>query len=187
MTMSYTIQELAGKSRIRVPVLDDKNDEEGKSVKSPEWMVKIDDFVSSNVDGFSDHTELFGWYAQSSRECSGNVSNMIPTSATLKHSDVILVIPNGGHSIKLEMRMNTGTPLSAVTIVRLGHIKVAKVKLQTLEFNQCSINSFQQELDRLVVHLTVSTKTNTVYVFGPDGAPQGQMVSRVDYSKNIAE
>jgi hypothetical protein len=184
---SYTIEEIAGASKIRVPIIKDNDEQDESGVKSPEWMVKIDDFLTSNIDGFNDHTELYGWYAQSSRHSTGKSGSSIPLSATLKHSDLIVVIPNGAFAVQLEMRMNTGTPLSSVCITRLGNIKVSKVKLQTIEFAKCTIKSFQQELDRLVLHLTVTTKTNTVFVFGDDGSPKGQNVSRVDYSKNIAE
>ena len=36
-------------------------------VKSPEWMIQIDDVLSSFVVGFEDHAELYGWYGKSSR------------------------------------------------------------------------------------------------------------------------
>jgi hypothetical protein len=185
MALNYTIQEISGNSNLRLPIIGSPTDE--STVKSPEWMVKIDELLTSHVLGFNNYTELLGWHAQSSRESNCNISSALPMSATLKHSDVILVLPNGPHAVPLETKMNTGSPLDTVTIARLGHVKVAKVKLQTIEFTKCSIKAFQQELDRLVIHLAVSTKTNTLFVFDAAGGPQGQMVSRVDYSQNTAE
>lgn len=185
--MAYTIQKPSGSSHIRIPVVDTPTTTEEDGVSSPEWMVRIDDFVESRVTGYEDHTDLFGWFAKSSRECNGHISSSIPSSATLKHSDVVLMIPNGGHAVQLEMRMNTGTPLELVTVARLGNVRTNKVKLQTIDFAKCTIKSFQQELDRLILHVSVTSKTNTVHVYDEEGSPKGQMVSRVDYSKNTAE
>jgi hypothetical protein len=82
--------------------------------------------------------------------------------------------------------MNTGTPINALTIVRLGNIKATKVKIQQIDYTNCFIQSFQQQLDRIILRLTVTTKTNTIFVYDTLGTNQGQVVSTVDYSKNTA-
>jgi hypothetical protein len=186
MAQNYTITEIPGRSRIKIATTDVESSDD-RSVKSPEWMIKIEDLVSSEVDGFDDHCQLFGWYGESSRLTTGDISNTLNSSATLKHSDLVLLIPNGGHGAQLETKMNLGTPLTEVKIVRLGNIKAAKVKMQEIEFSTCRIQSIQQQLDRLLVFLSVGTKTNTVYVFGPDGSQKGQMVSKVNYIKNTID
>ena len=80
-----------------------------------------------------------------------------------------------------------GYSFTHLQIVRLGNIKSTKVKLQVVDFTLCRIQSFQQQLDRLIVSLSISSKTNTVYVYDINGTNKGQMVSRVDYAKNTAE
>jgi hypothetical protein len=186
MPQNYTIAEIPGMSRIKIATTDTTSPDE-RGVRSPEWMVKIDDLLGSNVDDFKDYAELFGWYGESSRLTTGDIGNQLFTSATLKHSDLVLLIPNGGHAAQLESKMNLGVPLSIVQIVRLGHIKATKVKLQMIDYGLCRVQSFQQQLDRLVLFLGISSKTNTVYVYDNDGNNKGQMVSRADYSKNTAE
>jgi len=92
MAQNYRIIDLPGKSKYRIATTDiDTPDDENPGVKSPEWMVKIDDLTKSNVEGFDDHTELFGWYGESSRFTTGDISNNLFTSATLKHSDLIIL------------------------------------------------------------------------------------------------
>jgi hypothetical protein len=61
------------------------------------------------------------------------------------------------------------------------------VTLQTLVYTTCRIQRFNQQLDQLVVQMSILAKSNTVYVYGPDGQSQGQMVSSVDYSQNIVQ
>jgi len=188
MPQNYTIIELPGKSKFRLATTDTNNPLENPGgVKSPEWMIQMDDVLASDVDSYNDYAELFGWHAESSRFTTGDISNSLFTSATLKHSDLIVMIPNAGYSAVLETRMNTGTPVELLTIVRLGNIKALKVKLQTIVYNICRIQSFQQQLDRLILQMGVTSKVNTIFVYDQDGQNQGQVVSSVDYSKNTAQ
>lgn len=188
MPQNYQIIEIPGSHKLKMATVDTStSSDENRGVRSPEWMVKIDLILQSNVTGYNDYSELFGWYGESSRLTTGDISGQLFTSSTLKHSDVVLLIPNGGHGAQLETKMNIGMPLENVNIVRLGNIQNMKVKLQTIEFGNCRIQAFQQQLDRLYIFISPTTKTNTVFVYGNDGAMKGQMVSRVDYSKNIAE
>jgi len=186
MPQNYTITEIPGKTKLRVATTDTTTPEDG-GVKSPEWMIKIDDMLQSEVENFNDYCELFGWYGESSRLTTGDISNQLFTSATLKHSDLVIIIPNGGYGAQLETKMNLGIPLNVVQVVRLGNVKSTKVKLQVIDYTLCRIQSFQQQLDRLVVCLSITGKTNTVFVYDVNGSNKGQMVSSVDYAKNTAE
>lgn len=187
MAQNYTITELAGlKGNLKIATTDTTTPDE-RGVKSPEWMLKIDDLLSSSVKDYTDHCELFGWYGESSRLTTSDVSGSLFTSATLKHTDLVLIVPNGAHGAQLESKMNLGIPLKTVQIVRLGNIKQVKVKLQLIEFGTCRVQSFQQQLDRIVLFLSISSKTNTVFVYDQDGSNKGQMVSKADYAQNTAE
>ncbi|MDR0631110.1 MAG: hypothetical protein LBF66_00870 [Holosporales bacterium] len=186
MPQSYVITDLPGKKPVKmattdVAPLDDI------TVRSPEWMIKIDDLLSSNLSGFEDYSEIFGWNEESSRFTPGNLSNQLLGSATLKHSGLTVLISNGGHSAQIELKMNRGIPLDLIEIVRLGNIQDSKVKLQILEYHTCWIQSFQQQLDRVIVTVSISIKKNTVYVFDNSGANTGQMVSEVNYIQGMVE
>jgi hypothetical protein len=175
-----TITDLPGKKNIKMATTDQTVPED-ITVRSPEWMIKIDALLSSNLEGFEDYAELFGWNEESSRFTPGNLSNQLLSSATLKHSGLTILISNGGHSANIELKMNRGIPLDLIEIVRLGNIKDVKVKLQVLEYSACWIQTFQQELDRIIVSCSISKKKNTIYVYDNSGASKGQIVSEVDY------
>ncbi len=181
MPQSFVITDLPGKKAIKMATTDVNEQNDDITVRSPEWIIKIDKLLSSNLTGFEDYSELFGWNEESSRFTPGNLSNQLMSSATLKHSGLMILIPNGGHSAHIELKMNRGVPLEVINIVRLGNIQDAKVKLQLLEYHQCWIQSFQQQLDRIIVTLSVSSKKNTIYVYDNNGTNKGQIVSEVDY------
>lgn len=186
MSQRYKMTELAGTQRMLVPTVE-ADDGAVNSIKSPEWMVQIGNLTQSTIVGYLTYAPLFGWYGESSRITAGDVGGPLQTSAQLKHSDLVLILGNGGYATSLESAMNKGSPLSLVTIVRLGNIQGATVPLQTTAYGNCMIQSFQQQLDRLVLHLSVTTKTNTVLVYNNLGVCAGQMVSSVDYSQNVSQ
>ncbi len=185
----FSIVQIPGKSNLHIPVIDKtppKDDGANTGVTSPEWMVQMDTFLTSSVEGYESYCELFGWYGESSRYTSGSLASSLYTSATLRHTDLVIIIPNGGYSTMIEGLMNTGNFIKKLVIVRLGNVKTAKVILQKLTYTNCRIQKFNQQLDQLVVELSIMTKNNTVYVYGQDGQSQGQMVTQADYSKNTA-
>jgi hypothetical protein len=190
----FSLIQLPGRSNIRIPIVGGDNSSTSReepsnpsSVQSPEWMIKMDSFLSSNVNGFTDFCELYGWYGESSRYTSGDVANSLFTSATLRHTDLVVIIPNGGYATTIESLMNTGTMIQQMTIARLGTVEQQTVTMQTLVYTTCRIQKFNQQLDQVVVELSILTKENTIFVYGQDGTSQGQMVSQVDYSQNIAQ
>jgi hypothetical protein len=186
MPINFEIVNIPGRNNFKIATTSSGKDGDGNAVKSPEWMVKIDTLLQSSVAGFTDHIELFGWYGESSRFTSPDVSGPLYTSATLRHTDLILIIPYGGYSAQLESNMNLGVGINTLSIVRLGNIGQAKVIMQRIDFKTCKIQSCQQQLDRMILHVMIGSKTNTVFVYGQDGLSQGQMVSQVDYISNTA-
>jgi hypothetical protein len=186
MPQSYTITDIPGKKQIKMATTD-VTEHDDITVRSPEWMVKIDNLLSSNLDGYRDFCEIFGWNEESSRFTPGNLSNQLLGSATLKHSGLMILIPNGGHSAQIELKMNRGIPLDLIEIVRLGNIQDSKVKLQVLDYTTCWIQSFQQQLDRVIVTVSVSIKKNTIFVYDNSGTNTGQMVSEVNYIQGNVE
>lgn len=186
MSANYQVVLLPGEGNLRVATTDVKDSNEG-GVKSPEWMVSIDGHLKSTIEGFETCAELFAWHGESSRFTTGDVSGQLFTSATLKHSDLVLQISNGGHGPELEQKMNKGILLEKITIVRLGNVQQVKVKLQEILYETSRLQKFQQELDRIWLFFTITKRTNTVFVYDNLGTSQGQMVSMVDYSKNNVE
>lgn len=182
----FKLIELPGRSKYRIPVTSsyDASEDEGRISKTPDWIVRLDNITNSSIADYTDFTELFGWYGESSRFTASDISSDFVTSATLKHSELILLIPNGGFAAPIESRMYEGIPIDELVIVRLGNIRQTRVETQALVYRCCYIQRFQQQLDRVFLQVTVKTKENTLYVFDVDGMPRGQVVSRVDFSSN---
>lgn len=188
MAFNYSFSRPGGNSNWLIPTTDVQSpgSTNDVGVKSPEWMVQIDDVLSSFVAGFETYAELFGWQGKSSRYTTPDISNLLFTSATVRHSDVAIIIPNGSYATSLELKMNSGNLLQEILIVRLGNIENLKIPQQEISFKGCRIQSFEQQLDRLIIVFNVTSKQNTVYAFGQDGAAAGQTVSQVNYSQNTA-
>lgn len=184
MAVRYQVVGLMGQERqVQVPMVDDPSTDL-KAVKSPEWMVKLDDIVFSSIVDYESYCELYGWYAEAGRFTSGDVSNQLFTSATLCHSDLIIIIPGGGYAAQLQTSMNMGRMIVQMTIVHLGNVEQEKVKLQEIVHDQCRIQNYQQQLDRIVLQIQVTAKTDTHFVYDRAGQIKGQMVTSVNYAQH---
>lgn len=166
---------------IQVPIVNPAIDHSGR-VATPEWMIAIDDLLSSTVEGFDKACELLGWYAEAGRITTGNTANQLFTTATVQHSNVVIVIPNGIFGPTIEVKMNTGANLALIKISRIANITDQRVPLQEIEYTNCKIETIQQQLDRLVVTFRPETRQNTVYKYKQDGSKEGQAVSKYDYT-----
>jgi hypothetical protein len=188
MAFNYTFTKAGAHGELSIPTVDVKPPvtDGNVGVKSTEWMVQIDDILSSFVEQCESYAELFGWFCKSHRYTTGDISNLLFTSSALNHSDVAIIIPNGAYAPTLEVKMNTGAMLKKINIVRIGNIGDLKIMFQQVTFEQCRIQSYEQQLDRLILTFNVTTRTNTVFAFGQDGKALGQTVSKVDYSKSSA-
>jgi hypothetical protein len=187
MSNNFQLVELPGKGDFRVATTDNPNKEHAFGIKSPEWMVKIDDLTISDIDGYPDYVELFGWQGEASCLTNPVSSGNSFGSSTLRHTDLVFIIPFGGHSAKLETKMNRCENIESIKIIHVGNVIETKVLLQEIEFNTCRIQRCQQQLDRMIIHAMISIRTNTVHVYDPTGLCTGKMVSKTDYVKNKAE
>ncbi len=155
----------------------------GVSISSPEWIVKMDDLITSTLTGFEEFTEILGFRAESGRFSSGN--NPALSAASLRHTELIIVMSNGTYAPKLETRMNSGKPITLIEIVHLGN---AGRRLQTIKYGGCRLQSFQQDVkDSLILSFQVSKRTNTIHNYDAEGTATGQDETTVDYTQNKVE
>ena len=179
-TMKY---RLSGKKDFYVPVVEkvsSPTEENVTSATTPEWMIRIPGLTESNIEGFTDYCELLGWFGEASRKI--NASNTIFPAASLKHSEVVVVIPTGGYLATLENKMNDGEPLETIEIINFAQSQ----KLQSVIYSVCTMSSIQQELEKAVIKMSIVRKENIINVF-KNGLPTGQKVSYVDYSTGKTE
>lgn len=156
-------------------------------VTTPEWMISIDDILTSTITDHDTQAELFGFYAQSSRQTTGNTANQLFTTAAVQHSDVYIIIPNGDFAATLENKMNTGATIEAITIQRLGNMSVVNMVLQEIKFEKCKFQTFQQIGDELQISFRPQKRTNTIFKFDQTGQPVGQSASTFDFTTAATE
>lgn len=176
----YGTIPLAGEAGITIPVVD-PHIKHTNSVTTPEWMISIDKFLSSSIEGYEDYTELYGWVAEQARLTKGSTATQLFSTAAVQHSNILIVIPNGLYLPLLETAMNAGSNLARVKIVRLANITDLKVPIQEVEYMNCKIDSIQQKLDEIILSIRPETRMNTVVQYAQDGSKLGQNVSFFDY------
>jgi hypothetical protein len=170
------------------------------NVTTPEWMIKIDDYLSSTIEGMTDNplpegegditysicAELFGWFDEQARLTKGNTANQLFSTSAVQQSTVGIVIPNGEYVPSLEQVMYAGVNIKEIHIVRLGNIEDLKVPLQIVSYTTSKIDSIQQKLDEVVLSFRPATRQNTNISYNQDGTPRGRNVSAFDFTKGSA-
>lgn len=146
------------------------------------WADRIKAF--SSVHNLTSFTELFGWNAELQRYVDGDVSGTLLTSGSVKQSPLVLMIPAGSFAANAEEAMARGIVIHGITLLRLGWIRGGLKIMQTIVFNHCRIIRFQQQLDRLILHCSVLTKTTMITSFDQTGQAIGFSISQNDVNRN---
>ncbi|MDR1208381.1 MAG: hypothetical protein LBJ89_03450 [Holosporales bacterium] len=142
-----------------------------------------------------DEIELFGFTYDTQRETLGHSVNQLVAFASIRHSDVILIIQNSTYSPILEQYMNSGRLLYEVALRRSGFIDGTNLTLERRVFRDCYITRFIQILDFLVLHVRILAKEETSFMYAQgavykDGQlasnHQGMSVSAVDFRLGLS-
>lgn len=186
----YEFIECPGANGITIPIVKKTTGEEDDTtgVRVPDWMVKIDGAqTSSYINGYTAYTELFGWYAESSRHVKGDSANGLCPSSTLWHSDIFLVMQNGFQNAHINKSVADGTITPNITIIRLSRINNKVEVIQTLVFSSCHWVGIHAYLDWSIARFTACIRSNTVQGFDQKeggGGSFGSASCIVDYTQN---
>jgi len=181
----YSSKSLADRST-SIPTVN-PNIRHTNNVSVPEWMIKIDDLLSSTITNLEAYSELLGWHAEQARLTKGRVGGQLFSTAAVQHSNVLIVMPAGIYIPTLETKMNTGANIGLIKIVRLANIGNLKVSLQEIEFTNCKIDSMEQQLDEIIISFRPAARKNTIIQYKQDGSKKGQAVSKFDYTTGAGE
>lgn len=181
----YTPTTLADRSTTITRV--DPSIRHTNNVSTPEWMIKIDDLLSSTIEKFEGFADLYGWHAEQARLTKGSPASQLYSTAAVQHSNVLIVLPAGIYIPTLETKMNTGANIALIKIVRLANVGDLKVSLQEIEYTNCKIDSMEQQLDEVIISFRPEARQNTIIKYAQDGSKKGQAVSKFDYSKGTGE
>lgn len=170
------------------------------NVTTPEWMIMIDDLLSSTIEGttpnplpegegdidFSICAELFGWLDEQARLTKGNTANQLFSTSAVQQSTVGIILPCANYIPSLEQYMYAGKNLKEIHLIRLGNIEDLKVPLQIISYTTSKIDSIQQQLDEIVLTFRPATRQNTNISYNQDGTPRGRNVSAFDFTRGTS-
>ncbi|GHS94570.1 hypothetical protein AGMMS49949_08460 [Alphaproteobacteria bacterium] len=158
-------------------------DDENSGTNYWEWTIMMDLLLGSLL---APQTALFGWFAESSRSTGPDVGNQLFTSASVRHSELVVVISDT-YLPKLESKLVKGDPIKEVIIqhaIQLGGLPIpipVPVPIQINIFSHCYITSVQRHLDYLIVSLRVGAKRVVCTAFDQKGMPKGVGTYEIDF------
>lgn len=165
-----------------IPVLDAEEAKESGS-STPEWMISIDKLVNSTIKGYEDYCQLFGWSGRQTRVTKKETAGQLMSSSSVRHSDVIVVLPIGNYVPSLETMLQNGTSIASVKIVHLGRFGTTNAPFQQVEYSDCQVVGMEQQGVYILVALRPTKRTNLVMDYDQSGQKKGQTASEYDYTK----
>ena len=176
------------------------NIEHKGATTTPEWMVQIDEYLSSTIEGTAENplpegagpidfticAELFGWRDEQARLTKASTASQLFSSASVQQSTVGIIIPSASYIPNLEQLMYTGGNIREIHLVRLGNIEQLNVPLQIISYTTSKIETLQQELDEMILYFRPATRQNTNYKYSQEGLLEGQNVSSFDFIRGTS-
>lgn len=182
MNKETTLSDGAG-----IPTLDHHIQHRGFGVHTPEWMINVGDKTLSTIDTFDAFVQMFGFNYVMAKYTKGYSGQQLHSGGAAQHSHVEVIIPVGFYMADIEVMMNKGQNIPAITMVRLTNIEDTRKIAQKIVFNNCLVQTVEQRLDQFIFTFRPEIRENTVFKYKQDGSLEGQAVSKFDYTTAMAE
>jgi type VI protein secretion system component Hcp len=152
---------------------------------SPEFMVKMDDILSSTIS-YKDGkwAELLWFHSVEERLTAGHSGGDLKGTSTVVHSLVVLHLLADNWTPVLRQKMRNGDNIKEIDIVRLMNLGEGNVNKETqkTKFTDCKIDRIEEFPDRIIVSIRVKTRRDIVRQVGQDSQDMGHTASDWDYA-----
>jgi len=142
-------------------------------IATPEYVVKIDDLVSSTVENYEEYVQLMHFGYEISRQTNPNVADQLYTSARVSLEDPVLIIPNGAFAPILIQKLIRGDLIQEIRIKRLANIAEMNVTVQELVFTENFFQRVVPTYDTIRLSLRAETYENIIYSYDQMGQKTG--------------
>ncbi|MHA1558647.1 MAG: hypothetical protein ACTSXG_02410 [Alphaproteobacteria bacterium] len=156
-----------------------KKRKETTGTQARDFLLKMDNLFSTGPRGFEEYCDLIDIYWELKSTPSNDTAD--PSSKSIHHSELVVLIPTGPHEAVLEMDLYKGAKLGEVTILKLININETLIPKQKLEFQRCQVIGNQPKDDLFILNLKIDKRLNTLYKYGPNGEKEGQIIAGFDF------
>lgn len=157
-------------------------------------MVQIDEWLTSNVEEYTDYGLLYSQDFSFSTQIGAGAGGLLDTSAQVNATPLVIKIASGVYIPTMETNFIQGTPFEKVTIAKLANVSGTNQLKETIVFENCYIlkmmpsNDVKTAMNYNTLTLRYSKYTDTIYAYDDvTGGLLGQTEATYDFSKNIAE
>jgi hypothetical protein len=150
------------------------------------FLVKMDDMLTSTVDGCEDFAPLLWFTSTEERVSSGKSAGDFKASATLVHSLLELHIPTDSYMPTLRQALRDNTNIKEVYVSRGGNLNGdVNQELYWSKFKDCKIEAIEEFPDKLVLRIRIFGRSDMAIAVDTTGtAGAGNTASGWDYSTN---
>jgi type VI protein secretion system component Hcp len=152
---------------------------------TPEFMVKMDDILSSSSSyGGGKFAELLWFHSVEERVTAGHAGGDLRGTSTVVHSLVVLHMASDYWTPVLRQKMRNGDNIKEIDIVRLMNLGDGSENKehQKTTFTDSKIDRVEEFPDRIIVSIRVKTRKDEVVKVDQDSKPKGKAASDWSYA-----
>lgn len=152
------------------------------ATKTPEYIIKIDDYMSMTTGGYEQYAPLYHFYLHASRETNPNVAQEKKDSGRVIFQNPELIIPTGKYMPDLIKIMLNAKDILQINIIRLGNIgEQVNAKLEEYNFENCEIQEWKLiDADTCSIRLRATTFEVIIHSYDQTGAAVGDSQMKFD-------
>lgn len=159
-----------------------------QSATTPQWIIKCADFFSSDINKWAENAApcievKFGSSRQTSYDASGELSG----NGQIVAAKTCVMMKTGSWGPSIQNALLTGKNIKEITLIRFSSIEGTDTPIQEVKYSTCKISDYEQLNDMLVFTFAYLENTDTITVFGQDGAKLGQTSVTFNSSTVVAK
>jgi hypothetical protein len=155
---------------------------------TPEFMIEMDDLLSSNISGYEQAAELLWHHSIERRLTAGHAGGDLKGTSTVEHSMLSVTLLAESWLPCLREKLRNGDNIASVIIHRLANIGDGSelTDIYTTTYEDTKIDMIEEYPDRVNVLLRIKSRTDDSVQVDQDNSQSGNNSSSWDYSTATA-
>lgn len=151
---------------------------------TPEFMIEMDQLLSSNITGYEQATELLWHHSIERRITAGHSGGDLKGTATVEHSMLSITLLADYWLPCLRESLRNGDNIANIVIHRLANIGSGSelTDVYTTTYTDSKIDTIEEYPDRVNVLIRIKSREDDSVQVGQDNSQEGNNSSTWDYS-----
>lgn len=142
-----------------------------------DYIIKIDDLVSSSIEDYPDHCPLYAYEEEISRDFNPLASGQLQGSGSVQLSHINIIVPTGVFVADIINSIYAGDHIEEISIKRLLLVKGELQIAEEMTYTGCFFTHWKPNGDKTKFLFRYLERSHEINEIAQDGSVGGQGVS----------